>query len=137
MREAMTQHRANPACAGCHARMDPIGFAMENFDAVGRWRDAESGKAIDSSGVFPDGTKFEGMAGLRKVLLSRPDQFVGTIAGKLLMYGIGRNLQYYDTPAVRGIVREAAKSNYTFSSLILGVVKSTPFQMRQSQKEPQ
>jgi hypothetical protein len=137
MRAAMTQHRANPVCAGCHARMDPIGFAMENFDAVGRWRDADSGNAIDASGVFPDGTKFEGTAGLKKVLLSHPDQFVGTLAGKLLMYGIGRNLQYYDTPAVRGIVREAAKSNYTFSSLILGVVKSTPFQMRQLQKEPQ
>ncbi len=137
MRAAMTQHRANPVCAGCHARMDPIGFAMENFDAVGRWREAESGNAIDASGVFPDGTKFEGMAGLKKVLLSHPDQFVGTLAGKLLMYGIGRNLQYYDTPAVRGIVREAAKSNYTLSSLVMGVVKSTPFQMRQSQKEPQ
>ncbi len=137
MRAAMTQHRANPSCAGCHARMDPIGFAMENFDAVGRWRDNDAGNLIDSSGVFPDGTKFEGMAGLRKVLLSHLDQFVGTIAGKLVMYGLGRNLQYYDAPAVRGIVREAAKNNYTFSSLILGVVKSTPFQMRQSQKEPQ
>ncbi len=137
MREAMTKHRANPPCAGCHARMDPIGFAMENFDAVGRWRENDSGNSIDdTSGVFPDGTKFEGMAD-RKVLLSHPDQFIGTLAGKLLMYGIGRNLQYYDTPAVRGIVREAAKNNNTFSSLILGVVKSTPFQMRQSQKETQ
>jgi mono/diheme cytochrome c family protein len=135
MREAMTQHRASPSCAGCHARMDPIGFAMENFDAVGRWRDKDSDNPIDASGVFPDGTKFEGMAGLRKILLSHSDQFVGTLAGKLLMYGIGRNLQYYDAPAVRGIVRDAAKSNYTLSSLILGVVKSTPFQMRQSQKE--
>lgn len=136
MRAAMTQHRASPSCAGCHARMDPIGFAMENFDGVGRWRDNVSGHPIDPSGVFPDGTKFEGMPGLKKVLLSHSDQFAGTLAGKLLMYGIGRNLQYYDAPAVRGIVREAAKNNYTFSSL-LGVVKSTPFQMPQSQKESQ
>jgi len=133
MRAAMTQHRANPACASCHARMDPIGFAMENFDAVGRWRDTDSGNPIDASGVFPDGVKFEGIAGLKKVLLDHPGQFVDTVAGKLLMYGIGRNLQYYDAPSVRAIVRDAAKDNYTFSSLILGVVKSTSFQMRESQ----
>ena len=133
MREAMTQHRANPACASCHARMDPIGFAMENFDAIGRWRDTDAGNSIDASGVFPDGVKFEGMAGLRKVLLDHPGQFVDTVAGKLLMYGVGRNLQYYDAPSVRAIVRDAAKDNYTFSSLILGVVKSVPFQMRESQ----
>jgi hypothetical protein len=136
MREAMTQHRASPACATCHARMDPIGFAMENFDAVGRWRDIEGtapGSAIDASGVFPDGTRFEGMAGLKEVLLSRPDQFVNTVAGKLLMYSIGRNLQYYDAPAVRAIVHRAAARNYTFASLILGVVESAPFQMREAQ----
>jgi len=133
MRDAMTQHRANPACASCHARMDPIGFAMENFDAVGRWRDSDGGNAIDASGVFPDGVKFEGMSGLKKVLLDHPGQFVDTVAGKLLMYSVGRNLQYYDAPPVRAIVRDAAKDNYTFSSLILGVVKSTPFQMRESQ----
>jgi len=133
MRDAMTQHRANPACASCHARMDPIGFAMENFDAVGRWRDSDGGNAIDASGVFPDGVKFEGMSGLKKVLLDHPGQFVDTVAGKLLMYSVGRNLQYYDAPSVRAIVRDAAKDNYTFSSLILGVVKSTPFQMRESQ----
>jgi len=133
MREAMTQHRANPACASCHARMDPIGFAMENFDAVGKWRDSDGGNAIDASGVFPDGVKFDGMSGLKKVLLDHPDQFVDTVAGKLLMYSVGRNLQYYDAPSVRAIVRDAAKDNYTFSSLILGVVKSTPFQMRESQ----
>lgn len=133
MREAMTQHRANPACASCHARMDPIGFAMENFDAIGRWRDSDGGNAIDASGLFPDGVKFVGMSGLKKVLLDHPDQFVDTVAGKLLMYGVGRNLQYYDAPPVRAILRDAAKDNYTFSSLILGVVKSTPFQMRESQ----
>jgi hypothetical protein len=130
MRAAMTQHRAEATCAGCHARMDPIGFAMENFDAIGRWRDTDSGNAIDTSGVFPDGTKFDGMAGLKKVLLSHPDQFIGTLAEKLLMYGVGRNLQYYDSPSVRAIVRESAANHYTFASLVLGVVKSTPFQMR-------
>lgn len=133
MREAMTQHRANPACAGCHARMDPIGFAMENFDAIGRWRTRDAGKPIDASGVLPDGTKFEGVQGLKKVLLAHPEQFVNTIAGKLLMYAIGRNVQYYDIPVVRAIVRQAATENYTFSSLVLGVVSSEPFQMRKAQ----
>lgn len=133
MREAMIQHRANPACAGCHARMDPIGFAMENFDAIGKWRDRDSGNPIDASGVFPDGTKFTGMAGLKKALLAHPEQFVTTVTEKVLMYAIGRNLQYYDAPSVRAIVAEAAHNNYTFSSLVLGAVKSTPFQMRESQ----
>jgi hypothetical protein len=133
MREAMTQHRANPSCATCHARMDPIGFAMENFDAVGRWRDNDNGKAIDTSGVFTDGTKFDGIAGLKKALLAHPEQFVHTVAGKLMMYGVGRNLQYFDEPSIRAVVQEAARDNYTFQSLILGIVKSTPFQMRQSQ----
>jgi hypothetical protein len=133
MREAMVLHRASPACAGCHARMDPIGFAMENFDAVGAWRVGDAGKPIDASGVFPDGTKFDGMAGLKKVLLSHPEQFVSTVAGKLLMYGVSRNLQYYDAPAVRAIVREAAASDYTLTSLVLGVVKSPQFQMRSVQ----
>jgi hypothetical protein len=133
VREAMIEHRASPACAGCHARMDPIGFAMENFDAIGKWRDTEAGKPIDASGVFPGGARFDGMAGLKKALLAQPEQFVTTVAEKLLMYAIGRNLQYYDAPAVRGIVHEAARSNYAFSSLALGVVKSKPFQMRESQ----
>jgi hypothetical protein len=130
MRDAMVQHRANPACAGCHARMDPIGFAMENFDAVGRWRERDAGVNIDASGVFPDGTKFEGVGGLKKALLQHPEQFVDTVAEKLLMYAIGRNVQYYDAPAVRAIVRDAARNNYTFGSLVAAVVKSTPFQMR-------
>ena len=133
MREAMTQHRANPSCATCHARMDPIGFAMENFDAVGRWRDNDNGNPIDTSGVFTDGAKFDGIAGLKKALLAHPEQFVHTVAGKLMMYGVGRNLQYFDEPSIRYVVHEAARDNYTFASLILGIVKSTPFQMRQSQ----
>ena len=133
MRQAMLQHRANPACASCHARMDPIGFAMEHFDATGQWRDTDGGNQIDASGLFPDGTQFEGMRGLKKILLAHPEEFASTVVGKLLMYGIGRNLQYYDEPAVRAIVRDAARNNYKFSSLILGVVKSYPFQMREAQ----
>jgi len=133
MREAMTQHRANPSCAICHARMDPIGFAMENFDAVGRWRDKDNGNPIDTSGVFTDGSKFDGIAGLKKVLLAHPEQFVHTVAEKLMMYAVGRNLQYFDEPSIRAVVRDAAKDNYTFASLVQGIVKSTPFQMRQSQ----
>jgi len=127
MRAAMVQHRANPVCASCHARMDPIGFAMENFDPVGRWRDSDAGGPIDASGVFPDGQTFDGMAGLKAALLNRPAEFVSTVTEKLLMYGLGRNVQYFDQPAVRAIVRESARSNYTFASLVLGVVKSAPF----------
>ena len=130
MREAMSKHRANPSCAVCHVRMDPIGFSMENFDAVGRWRDRDAASAIDASGVLPNGTRFEGVGGLKKILLDDKDQFVTTVAEKLLMYALGRNLQYYDQPAVRAIVRDAAPSNYTLTSLVLGVVKSTPFELR-------
>jgi mono/diheme cytochrome c family protein len=123
MREAMTMHRASPACAGCHARMDPIGFSMENFDAVGRWRDRDSGNPIDAG---------DGMRGLRKMLLEHSGEFVSAFTEKLLMYAVGRNLQYYDSPAIREIVRSAAPGKYAFSSLVLGVVKSVPFQMRRS-----
>jgi cytochrome c5 len=137
MREAMAQHRNNPVCATCHARMDPIGFALDNFDAVGRWRTVdESGTQIDPSGVFPDGTKFEGVAELRQLLLRRPEQFVSTFTENLLTYSLGRSLAYYDAPTVRAIVREAARSDYRFSSLVMGVVKSKPFQMRKTQEAP-
>jgi hypothetical protein len=117
--------------------MDPIGFAMDNFDAVGRWRDGDAGQAIDASGVLPDGTRFNGVAELKRALLRHPEQFVETVAEKLLMYGISRNVQYYDQPAVRAIVHQSAASNYSFASLVLGVVKSAPFQMRKSQEEQQ
>ncbi|HTR38781.1 MAG TPA: DUF1592 domain-containing protein [Bryobacteraceae bacterium] len=136
MRAAMTAHRANPVCASCHARMDPIGFAMDNFDAIGQWRDREAGEPIDGSGVLPDGTKFNGVAELRKALLRHPEQFVTTVAEKLLMYAIGRNVQYYDQPAVRKIVQQARAGNYTFASLVLGVAESEPFQMRKTQQTP-
>jgi hypothetical protein len=132
LRDAMIQHRAAPACAGCHARMDPIGFAMENFDAVGRWRDRDGDQAIDATGTFPEGTKFEGIPGLKRVLLSQSGQFVETMAERLLMYGIGRNLQYYDAPTVRAVMHEAEPAKYTLASLVLGVVKSRPFQMREA-----
>jgi hypothetical protein len=131
MRERMEQHRANPVCASCHARMDPLGFALENFDAVGRWRTVgEAGETLNASGVLPDGTALDGIAGLRRVLLARPDQFATTLAEKLLSYAVGRELAYYDAPAIRSVVRNAAGENYRFSSLIMGIAKSTPFQMR-------
>ncbi len=133
MRDAMVQHRANPACASCHARMDPIGFAMENFDPVGRWRDTDAGNPIDASGVFPGGVKFDGMGGLKAALLSQPEEFVSTVSEKLLMFALGRNVQYFDRPAIRAIVKEGARSNDTFASLVMGVVKSAPFQMRETQ----
>ena len=135
MREAMTAHRANPACAGCHARMDPIGFAMETFDADGKYRDQDNGNPIDVSGVLPDGRKFEGVAGLKKELLRNPDQFVSAAAENLLMYALGRNVQYYDEPSVRQIVR-AAKENkdkpYAFQILVEEVVRTPAFQMREA-----
>ena len=132
LRDAMTRHRAAPACAGCHARMDPIGFAMENFDAVGRWRERDGEQQIDATGVFPEGTKFDGIPGLKKELLRQPEQFVGTVTERLLMYAIGRNLQYYDAPTVRAVMRDAEPANHTLASLVLGIVKSRPFQMREA-----
>ena len=130
----MTQHRANPVCASCHAKMDPIGLALENFDLVGRWRAFdESAAPIDASGTMPNGTAFNGPAELRQALLANAEQFVTTATEKLLTYALGRGLEYYDGPAVRAIVRAAAGNDNRFvSSLILGVVKSRPFQLRRS-----
>ena len=133
MRAAMAQHRENPACRACHAAMDPIGFALENYDAVGKWRSDFAGEPVDASGVLPDGAAFDGLDGLRDLLLSRPDDFVGTVTEKLLIYALGRGLEYYDMPAVRGIVRTAAENDYRWSSILVGVVESIPFQMRRSQ----
>jgi hypothetical protein len=133
MRERMAQHRVNPACSGCHQLMDPAGLSMENFDAIGRWRTrTEAGTAVDASGGLPGGSTFEGAAGLREALLSRPELFVSTVTEKLLTYALGRGLEYYDAPAVRTITRDAGSNDYRFSSLVLGVVKSTPFQMRKT-----
>ena len=135
LRDAMIAHRADPACANCHARMDPIGFAMENFDAVGQYRDQDAGKPVEVRSTLADGTVVDGIAGVKKLLLSDPDRFTGAVAQKLLMYSLGRNVQYFDAPAVRKIVREASAGGNTFSSLILGVVKSDPFQMRAAKSE--
>jgi hypothetical protein len=136
MRERMAAHRRNPPCAGCHSMMDPLGFALEHFDGVGKWRTLdESGGPIDASGSMPDGTKFDDAAGLAQALL-KSDRFVSTLTEKMLTYALGRGLEYYDAPAVRAIVREAARNDYRFSSIILGVVQSTPFQMRISQPAP-
>jgi mono/diheme cytochrome c family protein len=134
VRARLEAHRASPACASCHAQMDPLGFALENFDATGRWRAAaEGGEPVDASAALSDGTTFEGPAGLRQLLLARRDQFVSTVTEKLLAYALGRGLEWYDYPVVRKITREAAASDYRWSSIILGIAKSTPFQMRRSE----
>jgi hypothetical protein len=133
MRARMAEHRDNPACSGCHKLMDPVGFSLENFDAVGRWRQMEDGKPIDASGGLPDGSKFEGVAGLEQALLRHPDAFATTFSEKLLTYALGRGVETYDGPAVRQIVRRAEGEDLRFSSFILGIVTSTPFEMRRSQ----
>ena len=133
MRERMAEHRANPACAGCHKLMDPIGFSLENYDGVGRWRSAEDGKPVDAAGSLPDGSQFEGVAGLQQALLKRPELFAATVTEKLLTYALGRGVEYYDAPAVRKALGDSRASDFRFSSVILEVVNSTPFQMRRSQ----
>jgi hypothetical protein len=134
VRARLEEHRRNPACAMCHSQMDPLGFALENFDAMGRWRTtAEGDSPIDASGALIDGSKFEGPAGLRSVLLARREQFVTTVTEKLLSYALGRRLESYDQPAVRKIVRDAAAGNYKWSSLVRGIVASVPFQMRKAE----
>jgi len=133
VRARLAEHRANAACASCHNLMDPIGFSLENFDAIGRWRTLEDGLPIDASGGLPDGSKFGGVAGLEDGLLKRPDIFVSTLTEKLLTFALGRGVEWYDAPAVRKIVREAGASDYRLSSIILGIVNSTPFQMRMAE----
>ncbi|MBS1834680.1 MAG: DUF1592 domain-containing protein [Acidobacteria bacterium] len=133
MRERISEHRKNPACSGCHNLIDPVGFTLENYDGVGRWRTTEDARPIDATGGLPDGSKFEGVAGLQQAILARPELFVQTFTEKLLTYGLGRGVEYYDQPAVRKIARGAKQDNYRFSSFILGIVHSTPFQMRRPQ----
>jgi hypothetical protein len=134
MRERMAQHRESPACSGCHQLMDPIGLSMENFDAVGRWRNrAEGDAAIDAAGALPSGATFQGVSGLKRALLAEPDLFAATVTEKLLVYSLGRGVEFYDAPAVRAITNEARSNDYRFSSFILGVIKSSPFQFRRSQ----
>jgi mono/diheme cytochrome c family protein len=133
VRQRLAEHRSNPVCASCHNLMDPVGLSLEKFDAIGRWRTNEGGVPIDASGGLPDGAKFADVHGLEQALLSRPEVFVGTLTEKLLTYALGRGVEYYDAPSIRTVVREAQAKDFRVSSLILGIVRSQPFQMRTSQ----
>ncbi len=137
IKEAMQLHRASPACAGCHAKMDPIGFALENFDALGRYRVEENGRPLEVTSTLPDGTVVDGIEGVRRLVLRDPALFVEAMTGKLLMYALTRNIQHYDQPTIRVIARESARQNYTFASLVQGVVNSVPFQSRMAQSLPE
>ena len=130
LRERMEQHRADPVCAGCHKVMDPIGFALENFDAVGQWRTTDDGSPIDPSGTLYNGNRVDGPVALRKMLADHPDIFVGVMTEKLLTYALGRGVQYSDMPAVRKIVQDSASRDFRFSSLVLATVQSVPFEMK-------
>jgi cytochrome c5 len=130
LRALMEQHRANPACATCHRVMDPLGFSLENFDATGKWRTKDVAGVVDASGQLADGTPVDGPVALRKAILKHPEQFVRTMTEKMLTYGLGRGLEYYDMPVVRSIARDAAAQNYRFSSIVMGIVRSAPFQMK-------
>jgi hypothetical protein len=134
VRERLEEHRKNPACATCHRVMDPLGFSLDNFDAIGQWRSKEAGLPIDASGQLADGTKINGVVDLRKALLAHPERFVGTMTEKLMTYALGRGLEYYDMPVVRSITRGAAGNDYRFSSIVMGIVKSTAFQMRRARE---
>jgi hypothetical protein len=131
VRETLEKHRANPVCASCHRNIDPVGFALENFNPVGQWQSAtKDGLKIDSAGQLADGTAVDGPVALRKAMLARPEVFVGTVTEKLMIYALGRGLEPVDMPVVRNIMKGAAKDNYAMQSIILGIVKSSPFQMR-------
>ncbi len=132
VRQRLEQHRANPTCASCHSRMDPLGFALENFDPIGRWREADHGVPIDSATVLPDGSKIDGPVAFRKALLDRREEFVTNVVEKLLTYSLGRGVDYHDAPTVRRIVNDTAVRDYRWSDIVLSVVKSTPFQMRRT-----
>jgi hypothetical protein len=132
VRDMLEQHRQNPVCASCHARMDPLGLSLENFDAIGQWRTTDASVPINASGVLLDGTKVDGPAALRRALVAQREQFVRTVTGKMLTYAIGRGLEYDDAAAIRGIVRAAAADDYRWSSAILALVKSAPFRMRRA-----
>jgi hypothetical protein len=129
LRERMEIHRKNPACASCHQRMDPLGFSLENFDAVGKWRKEADGVPVDPVATLPDGSHFDGLSGLRTLLVSHQEDFARTFSGKLLAYAIGRGIESYDLPAIRKIAREAARDDYRWSSIVMGIVESTPFTM--------
>ncbi len=131
LRERMEAHRANPPCAGCHQVMDPLGFSLENFDAVGQWRSADDGSRIDPSGTLFNGTKIDGPVALRNALASRPGIFAGVLTERLMTYALGRGVETSDMPAIRRILADAARNDYRFSSIVLGIVRSTPFEMKQ------
>jgi hypothetical protein len=138
VRQQLERHRANPVCASCHRNIDPVGFALENYDAVGQWRTAtREGLAIDTAGVLSDGSKIDSPTALRQALMARPDVFVGTITEKMLIYALGRGLEPVDMPVVRSVVKNAAADNYAMQSIVLGIVKSVPFQMRTTLKGSQ
>ncbi len=130
MRERMELHRANPPCSSCHSVMDPLGFALENFDAVGRWRTLDSGQPIDSSGTLVDGSKVDGPVAMREALLNRPEVFLRNFTEKLMTYGLGRGLDWKDMPAVRKVVDDAERNQYRFAAIVQGIVESVPFQMK-------
>lgn len=132
VRDRLAAHRENPVCYACHQLTDPVGFSLENYDAVGHWRTLDGEAEIDASGGLPDGSTFNGVEGIEKAILARPEMFVGVVAEKLMTYGLGRGVEYYDAPAVRQVVREAKADNYRLSTLILGITKSVPFQMRRT-----
>jgi hypothetical protein len=136
IRERLAAHRQNPSCASCHSVIDPLGFALENFDVIGGWRTVdESGRPVDANGTTASGAKVEGLAGLRALLLDDPDQFPRTVTEKLLAYALGRRLEYYDRPTIRKIVRDAAAHEYRWSSIVLGIVESPAFLRRASRAE--
>jgi hypothetical protein len=134
IRALMEEHRKNPVCASCHKILDPLGFSLENFDAIGEWRTTDAGTKIDASGQLADGTAVDGPVALRKAIMKHPEQFVRTMTEKMLTYGLGRGLEYYDMPAVRMIEQASAKDDYRFSALVMNIVKSTPFQMKRAQE---
>jgi len=135
LREKMEVHRTNAICASCHARMDPIGFALENFDAIGRWRDEDSGDPINASGKLPDGSEFNGAQELSRLMATKyRTDFVSTVVEKMLTYALGRGLEHYDRPVIRGIMRKTADNEYRMGDLITQVVESAPFQMRRNRE---
>src|SRR5262249_21517608 len=133
IRERLAEHRSNASCASCHRLIDPAGFALEQFDAVGRWRTLDEGRPVDAAGGLPDGSEFEGVAGVGKGLLQRPELFARTLTEKLFIFALGRAPEEADAAAIRKIVRDARAKNYRFSALIVGLTTSVPFQMRRSQ----
>jgi len=137
LRAQMQLHNSRPFCAGCHKIMDPVGFALENFDAIGRWRSEEHGEPIDATARLVDGTEISGAVGLRTALLDYSDRFVQTLTEKLMTYALGRGLEHYDMPAVRTIARSAAKDDYRFSSIITGIVTSDAFRMKAAESLPE